>query len=190
MDGAFTMVEDNNTSLLAAIGSFIAPVFSPLGFGNWKAAVATFTGLIAKENVVSTFGVLYNFAGEISENGDEIWSMVAADYTALSAYAFMIFNLLCAPCFAAIGAIKREMNSPKWTWAAIGYMCGLAYAVSLIVYQLGGLFTGETTFGFGAVVAIVLVAFMLYMMFRRNKYNADYSKKATVSVRLNDKARV
>ena len=131
VDGAFTMVEDNNSSLLASIGRVVAPVFAPLGFGSWKPAVATFTGLIAKENVVSTFGVLYGFA-EVAENGDEIWSLVAADFTQLSAYSFMIFNLLCAPCFAAMGAIKREMNNAKWTLAAIGYMCVFAYAVSLI----------------------------------------------------------
>ena len=139
-DGAFTMVEDNNSSLLASIGRVVAPVFAPLGFGSWKPAVATFTGLIAKENVVSTFGVLYGFA-EVAENGDEIWSLVAADFTQLSAYSFMIFNLLCAPCFAAMGAIKREMNNAKWTLAAIGYMCVFAYAVSLITYQLGMLFS-------------------------------------------------
>ena len=125
--GVFGMVEDNNTSLLAWIGQGVAPIFAPLGFGSWKAAVATFTGLIAKENVVSTFGVLYHFAGELSENGDEIWGSIAADYTALTAYSFMLFNLLCAPCFAAMGAIKREMNNGKWTLAAIGYMLSLIH---------------------------------------------------------------
>ena len=136
-NGGFGMVEDMNNSVLAAIGGAIAFIFSPLGFGNWKAAVATITGLIAKENVVATFGILYNYAGELAENGDEIWGLVAMDYTQLSAYAFMIFNLLCAPCFAAMGAIKREMNNSKWTLFAIGYMCVFAYAVSLIVYQVG-----------------------------------------------------
>ena len=125
-NGAFGMVEDMNNSVLAAIGSAISFVFVPLGFGTWKPTVAVFTGLIAKENVVATFGVLYNYVGELSENGDEIWGLVAADFTAISAYSFMIFNLLCAPCFAAMGAIKREMNNWKWTLGAIGYMCGFA----------------------------------------------------------------
>ena len=170
-DGAFGMVEDNNTSLLAAIGSFIAPLFAPLGFGNWKAAVATITGLIAKENVVSTFGVLYGFA-EVSEEGAEIWSLLAADYTQLTAYTFMIFNLLCAPCFAAIGAIKREMNNAKWTWIAIGYMTLFAYVASLIVYQAGMLVTGH--FGVGTVVAILALAGVLYLLFRKNKYEDSH----------------
>ncbi|WP_418668524.1 ferrous iron transport protein B [Allofournierella sp.] len=187
--GVFGMVEDNNTSLLAAIGQGIAPIFAPLGFGSWKAAVATFTGLIAKENVVSTFGVLYHFAGELSENGDEIWGSIAADYTALTAYSFMLFNLLCAPCFAAMGAIKREMNNGRWTLAAIGYMCGLAYAVSLMAYQLGGLFTGETSFGAGTVAALAVLAFLLYMLLRPNKYNADYQKGADLLIKRNDKVK-
>ena len=182
VDGAFTMVEDNNSSLLAAIGQVVAPVFAPLGFGSWKPAVATFTGLIAKENVVSTFGVLYGFA-EVAENGDEIWSLVAADFTQLSAYSFMIFNLLCAPCFAAMGAIKREMNNAKWTLAAIGYMCVFAYAVSLITYQLGMLFS-EGVFGVGTVAALVLLAALLFLLFRPNRYRSDYSKDSVVSVRL------
>lgn len=183
------MVEDNNTSLLAWIGQGVAPIFAPLGFGSWKAAVATFTGLIAKENVVSTFGVLYHFAGELSENGDEIWGSIAADYTALTAYSFMLFNLLCAPCFAAMGAIKREMNNGKWTLAAIGYMCGLAYAASLMAYQLGGLFTGETSFGAGTAAALAVLAFLLYMLLRPNKYNADYQKGAALLIKRNDKVK-
>ena len=152
VDGVFGMVEDNNASLLASIGNVVAPIFAPLGFGTWQGAVATFTGLIAKENVVSTFGVLYGFA-EVAEDGAEIWSLLAGDFTALTAYSFMIFNLLCAPCFAAMGAIKREMNNAKWTWIAIGYMCGFAYVVAMIVYQLGMLFSGH--FGVGTVVALV-----------------------------------
>lgn len=187
--GVFGMVEDNNTSLLAWIGQGVAPIFAPLGFGSWKAAVATFTGLIAKENVVSTFGVLYHFAGELSENGDEIWGSIAADYTALTAYSFMLFNLLCAPCFAAMGAIKREMNNGKWTLAAIGYMCGLAYAASLMAYQLGGLFTGETSFGAGTAAALAVLAFLLYMLLRPNKYNADYQKGAALLIKRNDKVK-
>ena len=166
VDGQFGMVEDNNTSLLATIGNGIAFLFAPLGFGNWKAAVAVFTGLIAKENVVNTFAVLYHYAGELSENGEEIWGLVAQDYTALSAYSFMIFNLLCAPCFAAMGAIKREMNNAKWTLAAIGYMCAFAYAVSLMVYQLGSAFTGHVQPA-GLVAALVVLAGMLWLLLRR-----------------------
>ena len=172
-NGAFGMVEDMNNSVLAAIGSAISFIFVPLGFGTWKPTVAVFTGLIAKENVVATFGVLYNYVGELSENGDEIWGLVAADFTAISAYSFMIFNLLCAPCFAAMGAIKREMNNWKWTLGAIGYMCGFAYIISLIVYQIGGLITGEVSFGIGTVVAVVLIAGLLYMLFRKNKYDEN-----------------
>ena len=168
----FGMVEDNNSSLLAAIGSSIAFIFAPLGFGNWKAAVATFTGLIAKENVVTTFGVLYGFA-EVAEDGEEIWANIVADYTMLSAYAFMVFNLLCAPCFAAMGAIKREMNNAKWTWGAIGYMCGFAYAVSLIVYQIGGLFAGDG-FGIGTIAAVLVLAGLIYMIVRPNKYDENH----------------
>ena len=169
VDGTFQAVADNNDSLLAAIGNAIAWIFYPLGWMGdmaWKATVATFTGLIAKEEVVNTFGVLYHYTGELSENGEEIWSLVAADFTAISAYSFMIFNLLCAPCFAAMGAIKREMNNPKWTLGAIGYMCGFAYVVAMIVYQLGGLITGEVAFGVLPAVAIVLLAALLYLIFR------------------------
>ena len=169
-DGAFGMVEDNNTSLLAAIGGVVDIVFAPLGFGTWQATVATVTGLIANENVVSTFAVLFNYAGEVSEEGEEIWGMVADFFTPLTAYSFMVFNLLCAPCFAAMGAIKREMNNGKWTAIAIGYMCLLAYCTSLVIYQIGGLFTGETAFGLGTVAALAILAAVLYLLFRRNKY--------------------
>jgi len=179
-NGAFGMVEDQDNSVLAAIATKVAWIFAPLGFGNWKATVASVTGLIAKENVVGTFGVLYNFGGELSENGDEIWGAVAADYTALSAYAFMIFNLLCAPCFAAMGAIKREMNNGKWTAIAIGYMCALAYCAALVVYQLGGLITGEVGFNLFTIVAIVIFAAFLYLMFRPNKYVGDNEVKIDV----------
>lgn len=168
VDGVFGMVDDNNTSLLASIGRVVAPIFAPLGFGGWQAAVATFTGLIAKENVVGTFGVLYGFA-EVAEDGAEIWSLLAADFTRLSAYSFMVFNLLCAPCFAAMGAIKREMNSPRWTFIAIGYMCGFAYVISLIVYQLGLLFTGGG-FGIGTVVAVALVALLCWLLARKPQH--------------------
>ena len=181
-NGVFGMVEDQDNSVLAAIATKIAWIFAPLGFGNWKATVASVTGLIAKENVVGTFGVLYHFGGEeLSENGDEIWSLVAADYTALSAYAFMIFNLLCAPCFAAMGAIKREMNNGKWTAIAIGYMCALAYCSALVVYQLGGLITGELSFNFFTVVAAVILVAFIYLLVRPNKYVNDNEVKIDVS---------
>ena len=150
-------------------------MFGPLGFGTWRLTVAVFTGLIAKENVVATLAVLYGYAGELSDNGDEMWGLLAAsgDLTAISAYSFMIFNLLCAPCFAAMGAIKREMNNAKWTAFAIGYMCVFAYVVSLIVYQIGGLITGEVSFGIGTVVAVVLVVGIVYLLFRKNKYEDE-----------------
>ncbi|MEN6593784.1 MAG: ferrous iron transport protein B [Clostridiaceae bacterium] len=167
-DGVFGMVEDNNSSLLAAVGRFIAPIFAPLGFGSWKAAVATFTGLIAKENVVGTFGVLYGFA-EVAEDGLEIWTNLALDFTALSAFSFMLFNLLCAPCFAAMGAIKTEMNSAKWTWGAIGYMTVFAYAVSLIVFQLGS-WCSLGAFTAGTGIALALLALLLYLLLRKNPY--------------------
>ena len=164
-NGAFGMVEDMNNSVLAAIGNAVCVIFAPLGFGNWRATVATVTGLIAKENVVATFAILYNYAGEVAENGDEIWGLVAADYTQLSAYSFMIFNLLCAPCFAAMGAIKREMNNWKWTCFAIGYMCLFAYAVSLMVYQIGSAVTGNLN-PVGLICALIVLGLMLYMLFR------------------------
>lgn len=167
-NGQFGMVADNNTSLLANIGNAIAWIFAPLGWVGdmaWKATVATFTGLIAKEEVVNTFGVLYNFA-EVSEEGNEIWTLIARDFTPIAAYSFMIFNLLCAPCFAAMGAIKREMNNTKWTLAAIGYMCLFAYVSSLIVYQLGGLLLGEVTFSIWTIVALALLGLILYLLVR------------------------
>ena len=169
-DGVFTAVEDANASLLAALGNAFAWIFYPLGWMGdmaWKAAVATVTGLIALEEVVMTFGTLYNFAGELSEAGDEIWALIAADFGPVTAYSFMIFQLLCAPCFAAIGAIKREMGSAKWTVLTIGYMCGFAYAISLIVYQLGGLFTGEAVFSIFTVVAVAVLAALLYLLLRK-----------------------
>ena len=169
-DGQFGMVEDNNTSLLASIGGAVSFIFAPLGFGFWQATVGTVTGLIAKENVVSTLAVLFGFAGEVSENGDEIWGQVAGHFTALTAYSFMIFNLLCAPCFAAMGAIKREMNNGKWTAAAIGYMCLLAYCTSLVVYQIGGLITGEVAFNFFTIVAVAILALAVWLLVRPNKY--------------------
>ena len=167
VDGQFTMVEDNNSSILAAIGSAICIIFAPLGFGDWQSTVAVFTGLIAKENVVSTLGVLFGVGAEVAEDDPSLWTAVAAHYTPLMAYSFMIFNLLCAPCFAAMGAIKREMNNWKWTLGAIGYMCGFAYVISMIVYQLGGLITGEATFGVFTVVAVAALVGILYLLFRK-----------------------
>ena len=184
VDGALQAVEDNNTSLLATIGNAVAWIFYPLGWVGdmaWKATVATVTGLIAKEEVVMTFGTLYNYAGELSEAGNEIWPLVAKDFGAITAYSFMIFNLLCAPCFAAMGAIKREMNNTKWTLASIGYMCGFAYVIALIVFQLGGLVTGEATFGIWTIVAIALLATILYLLFRKG-YKEENKKHSLTSV--------
>ena len=177
VDGVFQAVEDNNDSLLAVIGNAIAWLFYPLGWHGemaWKAAVATFTGLIAKEEVVNTFGVLYHYAGtvDLMDDSSGIWTAVGADFGAITAYSFMIFNLLCAPCFAAMGAIKREMNNRRWTMGAIGYMCGFAYVVSMIVYQIGGLFTGEASFGVFTVVAAAALVGLLYLLLRRG-YQAE-----------------
>ena len=183
-DGVFGPVEDNNTSLLAAIGNAIAWIFYPLGWTGdmaWKATVASFTGLIAKENVVGTMATLYHFAGEVSENGEEIWALVGADFGALTAYSFMIFNLLCAPCFAAMGAIKREMNNARWTAFAIGYMCVFAYAAALIVYQIGGLITGAASFSLWTVVALVLLVGILYLLLRKG-YQGEESTRRLTSV--------
>ena len=172
VDGVWQAVEDNNDSLLAMIGSAVAWIFYPLGWiGDmaWKATVATITGLIAKEEVVNTFGVLYQYAGEadLLEDSHDIWMAIGADFGAMTAYSFMIFNLLCAPCFAAMGAIKREMNNVKWTLGAIGYMCGFAYVVSMIVYQLGGLITGEAVFSLWTVVAAAALAGLMYLLLRK-----------------------
>ena len=169
--GSFGMVEELNNSILASIGSAIAWIFAPLGWTQagegWKMAVAAVTGLIAKENVVATFGMLYGFA-EVAEDGAEIWGNLAATMTPIAAYGFLVFNLLCAPCFAAMGAIKREMNNAKWFWFAIGYQCGLAYVVSLCIYQIGTLIT-TGAFGIGTVVAFLLVIGFLYLLFRPYK---------------------
>ena len=178
-DGGFGMVEDNNNSLLAAIGGAICFIFAPLGFGDWQSTVATITGLIAKENVVSTFGVLFRIGEEVAEDDSALQAAVALHYSGISAYSFMVFNLLCAPCFAAMGAIKREMNNAKWTLAAIGYMCGFAYLISLMIYQFGRLFTGGG-FGPGTVAAVIALAFLVYMLFRKNQY--DGSKLTVTAV--------
>ncbi len=179
VDGSFGMLEAEqlDSSILASIGNVIAPIFAPLGWGDWKMAVAAVTGLIAKENVVGTFGVLFGFA-EVAEDGAEIWGQLTGSMTGVAAYSFLIFNLLCAPCFAAIGAIKREMNSGKWTWFAIGYQTVLAYAVSLCVYQIGTAVTGGG-FGIGAAVAVVVVIGFCYLLFRPYKE----STKLTVDVK-------
>lgn len=165
--GAFGMVDDIDHSILSSIGQTFAWIFSPLGWGDWKAAVASVTGLIAKENVVATFGQLYGFA-EVAEEGNEFWGQLSASFTPLAAYSFMIFNLLCAPCFATMGAIKREMNNTKWFWIAIGYQCGFAYICSLIVYQLGSLFNGGS-FGFGTIVGFILLIGLIYLLVRPSK---------------------
>lgn len=183
-NGAFGAVSDINNSALAVIGSAIAPLFAPLGWGSWQNAVASVTGLIAKENVVATFGQIYGFA-EVAEDGAEIWGLLAASFTTVSAFSFMCFNLLCAPCFAAMGAIKREMNNAKWTAFAIGYMCAFAYCVALMVYQFGGLLTGEVTFGLGTVAAILVLALMLYLLFRKPAKTADTADLRRMSVQAN-----
>ena len=186
VDGVWQAVEDNNDSLLAMIGSAVAWIFYPLGWMGdmaWKATVATITGLIAKEEVVNTFGVLYQYAGEadLLEDSHDIWVAIGADFGAITAYSFMIFNLLCAPCFAAMGAIKREMNNAKWTLGAIGYMCGFAYVVSMIVYQLGGLITGEAVFSLWTVVAVAALAGILYLLFRKG-YQGEHETHNLTSV--------
>lgn len=177
-NGSFGMVEDLNNSILAVIGGVIAPIFAPLGWGDWKAAVAAVTGLIAKENVVGTFGILYGFA-EVAEDGAEVWGSLAASYTPIAAYSFLVFNLLCAPCFAAIGAIKREMNSAKWTWFAIGYQCVFAYAVSICVYQLGNLFS-DGVLGIGTIAAILVVIGVVYLVFRPHKSRTMKTKAINI----------
>ncbi|MFZ2538247.1 MAG: ferrous iron transporter B, partial [Oscillospiraceae bacterium] len=167
VNGKFGMVENLSEGFLADIGNSFAWIFAPLGFGNWQSAVATIMGLVAKENVVGTFGVLFGFAA-VAEDGAEIWGTLATNFTAVAAYSFLVFNLLCAPCFAAIGAIKREMNSAKWTWFAIGYQTLFAYTVSLCVYQIGTLIT-TGAFGIGTVVAILIIMAFIFLMFKPYK---------------------
>lgn len=174
-NGTFGMVEDINNSILAVIGSAVAWIFTPLGFGNWQSAVATVTGLIAKENVVGTFGVLFGGFDEVAENGWQIWSNMRAVFSPLAAYSFLAFNLLCAPCFAAMGAIRREMHNGKWTAFAIAYQCAFAYAVSLVIYQLGLLFTGTGNV-FGTVAAFLIVAFFIFMLVRPEKKKSSLQK--------------
>ena len=175
-DGRFGMVEDLSDGFLAMIGRGIAWIFAPLGWGDWKSAVAAITGLVAKENVVGTFGILYGFA-EVAEDGAEVWGTLASSMTAVAAYSFLVFNLLCAPCFAAMGAIKREMNNAKWFWFAIGYQTLLAYAVSLCVFQFGSLLTGGG-FTIGTVAAILILAGFMYLLLR------PYKESATLNVNI------
>lgn len=163
-------------SILASFGNLLAPLFQPLGFGDWRAAVATITGLVAKENVVGTFGILYGGLQEVAENGEEIWSILAASYTQVAAYSFLVFNLLCAPCFAAIGAIRREMGNFKWTMIAVGYQCIFAYVASFVIYQLGSVLFGTASFGVGAVIAILIVAVIVWLAVR--KYHPDKRQPA------------
>ncbi len=179
VDGTFRMLSDEEIdySILAAIGKCISWIFIPLGWGDWKSAVAAVTGLVAKENVVGTFGILFHY-GEVGEAGEEIWGNLAANMTGIAAYSYLVFNLLCAPCFAAMGAIKREMNNAKWFWFAIGYQCGLAYLVSLCIFQIGGLFTGAATFGFWTIVAIAIIIGFIYMLFR------PYKESETLDVNI------
>ena len=183
VDGSFGMLDEEmlDSSILASLGGVLAPLFAPLGWGDWKMAVAAITGLIAKENVVGTFGILFGFA-EVAEEGEEIWGQLAGSMTAIAAYSFLVFNLLCAPCFAAMGAIKREMNNIKWFWFAIGYQTFLAYVVSLCVYQIGNFLTAGT-FGIGTVVALLLVIGFLYLLFR------PYKEVTTLKVDMKKMAR-
>ena len=183
VDGSFTMLEAEqlDASILSKIGSAVAWIFAPLGWGNWRMAVAAVSGLIAKENVVGTFGMLYGFA-EVAEDGTEIWGQLASSMTQLAAYSYLVFNLLCAPCFAAMGAIKREMNNTKWFWFAIGYQCLLAYVVSLCIYQIGMLVTGGG-FGIFTIVAILLIAGMIYLLFRPYKESKTLTANVTVTAK-------
>ena len=178
-EGAFCMLPEEDFmehSILAAVGNTVAWIFTPLGWGSWKPAVAAVTGLIAKENVVGTFGILYKY-GEVSEMGEEIWANLQAEMTALAGYSFLVFNLLCAPCFAAIGAIKREMNNTKWTWFAIGYQCGFAYLASLVIYQIGSAVTGNVN-PLGLIVAIAVLVGTLYMLFKPYKESTTLKASA------------
>ena len=183
IDGSFTMLEAEqlDASILSKIGSAIAWIFAPLGWGDWKMAVAAVSGLIAKENVVGTFGMLFGFA-EVAEDGTEIWGQLASSMTQLAAYSYLVFNLLCAPCFAAMGAIKREMNNTKWFWFAIGYQCLFAYVISLCVYQIGMLVTGGG-FGIFTVVAILLIVGMIYLLCRPYKESTTLTENVKVTAK-------
>ncbi|MBQ6555099.1 MAG: ferrous iron transport protein B, partial [Firmicutes bacterium] len=177
-DGAFTMLEESelDCSILAGLGKCIAWIFTPLGWGNWQAAVASITGLVAKENIVGTLGILYG-SGDVSA-----YTGIAAAFTPVAGYSFLAFNLLCAPCFAAIGAIKREMNNAKWTWFAIGYQCGFAYLTAVVIYQIGSLFTGSVTAYsiIGAVIAFVILGYAVWLLFKPYKEADKLTKPVTV----------
>ena len=162
---------EKNVSILSYIGRSFAWIFTPLGFGNWKAAVATITGLVAKEEVVGTFGILYGFS-EVTEDGAEVWSQLQAAYTPAAAYSFLVFNLLCAPCVAAIGAIKRELNNTKWCLGAVAYQTGVAYIVSLIIYQMWMLIVNHS-FTILSLITILLIISILYLLLKPNKYNKE-----------------
>lgn len=181
----FKMVENFDNSILAATGSAIAWIFAPLGWGTWQSAVAAITGLIAKENIVGTFGVIYGGFTEVAENGSQVWANMRTAFTPLAAYSFLLFNLLCAPCFAAVGAIRREMNSAKWTLFAIGYQSAFAYIMAFMLYQFGMLFTGSGSV-IGSVFAFITAGFLVYLLFRpdksnnKNKKNNGSAKKALI----------
>ena len=166
--------EEVNLSILAKVGSFISWIFIPLGWGNWQAAVASITGLVAKENIVGTMGVLYG-----GVEGMTKYQVLATKFNSVSGMSFLVFNLLCAPCFAAIGAIKREMNSAKWTWFAIGYQCGFAYVIALLIYQIGSIFTGTINI-IGLIVSVLLLAGMIYMLFIKKYKEANKLTTKTV----------
>jgi ferrous iron transport protein B len=175
VDGSFRMLDELeiNHSILAGIGTALSFIFKPLGFGTWQLSVAAITGLVAKENVVATLGMTFGIASDVVEEaGDNYWDALAASVPAIAGYAYLVFNLLCAPCFAAMGAIKREMNNAKWFWFAIGYQCALAWVVSLCIYQIGGLFTGAVGFGFGTIVAIAFIAGFVWLLFRKGTEEA------------------
>ena len=180
IDGKFAMLEEEqlDKSILAAIGGVIAPLFAPLGWGDWKMAVAAVTGLIAKENVVTTFGILFGVGAEAAEDTPGLLAAVGASMAALPAYSFLVFNLLCAPCFAAMGAIKREMNNVKWFFIAIGYQTALAYIVSLCIYQFGMLFTGAGSV-LGTIIAFVFAAGFLFLLFR------PYKEHGNIKINMN-----
>ena len=171
VDGDFRMLSDDELShsLLAAVGGAIAWIFAPLGWGTWEAAVASITGLVAKENIVGTMGILYGASGNV-------YHTLASVFSGVTGYSFLVFNLLCAPCFAAIGAIRREMNNPKWTWFAIVYQCGFAYAISLMINQFGGIFTGNANV-IGIVFAAAILIGMIYMLARPYKEATKLSAK-------------
>ena len=181
VNGGFTMLEESqlNESFLANLGSAIAPLFAPLGWGDWQASVAAITGLVAKENVVATFGILYGFA-EVAEDGSEIWGTLAASFTVAAAYSFLVFNLLCAPCFAAIGAIKREMNNAKWTIFAVAYQCVFAYVIAFMIFQFATFFT-TGVFGIGLIIALLFLLVMLYLLFRPESKKQVHLEKVKVN---------